>query len=52
MRWSAAVIRVGVAYMNIRILRCLKEELSWAIDKGLRLLINIVLFKTVVPLRI
>ena len=43
---------VGVAKMNIRVLRRLKEELAWAIDKWLRLIINIMLFKTVIPLRI
>ena len=32
--------------------RRLKEELGWATDKQLRLFINIVLFKTVIPLRI
>ena len=36
----------------VRILRCLKEELSWAIDKWLWLIINTMLFKTVIPLRI
>ena len=29
-RRSASVIRVGVAYVNIRVSRRLKEELSWA----------------------
>ena len=51
-RWSVSIIRVGVAYVNIRVLRHLKEELSWAIDKRLRLIVNTVLFKTVIPLRI
>ena len=46
------VIRVGVAYMNVRISRHLKEELAWAIDKWLWLIINTILFKTVIPLRI
>ena len=45
------VIRVGVAYVNVHVLRRLKEELAWAID-WLRLIINTVLFKTVIPLRI
>ena len=44
--------RVGVAYVNVRISRRLKEELGWAIDKRLRLIINKMLFKTVIPLRI
>ena len=30
-----------MAYVNVRILRCLKEELNWAIDKWLRLIISI-----------
>ena len=47
-RQSASVIRVGVTYMNICVSRCLKEELSWAIDKWLRLIINTVLFITVI----
>ena len=42
-RQSASVIRVGVAYVNVRVSRCLKEELSWAIDKRLWLIINTVL---------
>ena len=44
--------RVGVAYMNVRVSRHLKEEQSWAIDKRLRLIIIKMLFKTVIPLRI
>ena len=43
--------RVGVAYVNVRVSRHLKEELSWAIDKWLRLIIIEMLFKTVIPLR-
>ena len=38
--------------MNVRILlRHLKEELGWAIDKWLWVISNKILFKTVVPLR-
>ena len=44
--------KVGVAYVNARVSRRLKEELGWAIDKQLRLIINEMLFKTVIPLRI
>ena len=44
--------RVGVAYVNVHVSRHLKEELSWAIDKRLRLIIIKMLFKTVIPLRI
>ena len=51
-RQSASVIRVGVAYVNVRVSRRLKEELSSAIDKRLRLIINTMLLKTVIPLRI
>ena len=44
--------RVGVAYVNVHVSRRLKEELGWAIDKRLWLIINKMLFKTVIPLRI
>ena len=50
-RWSASVIKVGVAYVNVRTSRHLKEELSWAIDKRLQLIINTILFK-VIPVTI
>ena len=39
------VIRMGVAFVNVHISRCLKQELSWAIDKWLWLIINTLLFK-------
>ena len=42
---------VDVAYMGVHILRHLKEELAWAIDKQLQVISNIMLFKTVIPLR-
>ena len=45
-------IRVGVTYMNVRILRHLKEDLAWVIDKQLWLIFNTMLFKIVIPLRI
>ena len=45
-------MRVGVEYVNIRVSRHLKEKLSWATDKWLQLIINTMLFKTVIPLRI
>ena len=38
-------------YMNIRILRDLKEELVWAIDEQLRLINNKMLFKIILPLK-
>ena len=37
-----------MAYVNVRVSRHLKEELSWAIDKRLRLIIIEMLFKTVI----
>ena len=40
-----------MAYVNVRVKRRLKEELAWAIDKQLRLIINKMLFKTIIPLR-
>ena len=43
---------MGVAYVNVHVSRHLKEELGWAIDKQLQLIINKMLFKTVIPLRI
>ena len=44
-------MKMGVAYVNIRILRRLKEELAWAIDKQLQVNGNKMLFRTVVPLK-
>ena len=43
---------VGVAYVNVRVSRHLKEELIWATDKRLRLIINKMLVKIFIPLRI
>ena len=40
-----------MAYVNIHILKWLKEELAWAIDKWLRVINNKMLLKAVVPLR-
>ena len=51
-RQCVLVIKVGVAYMNVHVVRNLKEELAWAIDKWLWVISNTVLFKTVIPLRI
>ena len=48
---SASVIKVGVAYVNVRVSKSLKEELAWAIDKRLRVISNKMLFKTVIPQR-
>ena len=42
---------VGVAYVNLRVSRRLKEEVAWVINKRLRAISNKMLFKTVVPLR-
>ena len=36
----------------MHVVRNLKEELAWAIDKWLWVISNTVLFKTVIPLRI
>ena len=43
---------LGVAHVNMHVLRHVKEELGWVIDKRLRLIINKMLVKTVIPLRI
>ena len=51
-RRSSSVIRVGVVYVNIHVSRHLKEELAWAIDKWFQRIINAMLFKTAIPLRI
>ena len=48
---SASVIKVGVAYVNVRVSKSLKEELAWAIDKQLRVVSNKMLFKTIIPQR-
>ena len=40
-----------MAYVNIRVLRLLKEELAWVINKWLQVISNKMLFITVVPLR-
>ena len=42
---------MGVAYMNIRVSKLLKEELAWAIDQGLRIISNKMLFTIVIPLK-
>ena len=44
--------KVGVAYVNECVLRHLKKELAWVIDKWLQNISNKMLLKTVVPLRI
>ena len=40
-----------MAYAGIHVLRCLKEEQAWARDKWLWIIINMVLFKTLIPPR-
>ena len=50
-RQNASVIKVGVVCISVHVLRCLKEELAWATYKRLRVISNIMLFKTVIPLR-
>ena len=44
-------MKVGVVYVGIHISRCSKEELLWITDKWLRVISNIMLFKTVILLR-
>ena len=44
------MIKVGVVYINMPVLRYLKEELSWAIDEQLWVISNKMLFKTVTVL--
>ena len=41
-----------MAYVYVRVSRHLKEELVLAIDKWLWLIVNAMLFKTIIPLRI
>ena len=48
-RWKASVIEVDVAYVNVCILRHLKEELAWVIDKWFRVITNKM---SVIPLRL
>ena len=42
---------VGVTYVDVRVLRRLKEELAWVIDKQLQAINNKMLFTAVVLLR-
>ena len=37
--------KVGVAYVAVRVSRCLKEELAYATDKRLRVISNTCVFK-------
>ena len=37
--------------MNIHVMKHLKEELAWAIDKRLQVIGNKMFFETVIPLR-
>ena len=41
----------GYGCVGVHIPRRLKEELAWATDKWLQVINNIILFKTVTPLR-
>ena len=41
-----------MAYVNVRLLRHLKEKLAWAIDKRLWLIITKMLINIVIALRI
>ena len=47
-RWSASVIKVGVVDVDVRVSSHLKEELAWAVDKRLRVISTIMLFKKTV----
>ena len=40
---SASVVKVGLAYMNVRVSKSLKEELAWATDIWLQVISNIML---------
>ena len=40
-----------MAYVGVHVSRRLKEELAWAIDKRFQVNSNVMLFKTVIPLR-
>ena len=42
---------MGVACMGVHVLRPLKEELAWVIDKRLQVISDIMLVKTVIPLK-
>ena len=40
-----------MAFMVVQVLRHLKVELAWAVDKWLQVISNIMLFKTVISVR-
>ena len=42
---SASVINVGVVDVDVRVSSYLKEELAWVVDKQLRVISSIMLFK-------
>ena len=42
---------MGVAYVNVRVSKHVKEELVWAIDKRRQVISNKILIKIVIPLR-
>ena len=44
-RQSTSIIKVGLVYTAMCILRCLKEGLPWSIDEWLQDISNIMLFK-------
>ena len=50
-KWSTLVVKVGVVCVDIHILRHLKQELVWATHKPLQVISNIMLIKTIIPLR-
>ena len=48
---NTSVIKVGMVRVGVHISRRLKEERAWATYKRFQVISNIVLFKTVIPLR-
>ena len=42
------MIKLGVVHVNVHVLRHLKEELAWAIDKRIWVTSNKMLFTTVI----
>ena len=44
-RQSASVIKVGMVDVDVHVSSHLKEELTWAINKRLRIISTIMLFK-------
>ena len=45
MRRSTSVIKVGVVDVGVHISSHVKEEMTWAVDKWLRIISSMMLFK-------